>query len=70
VIGGGLVGAYEHIAPATQEVLLEREALTGRVRVRRADLGPAAGSIGAGLQAAAQLQPQDAASPPIGRKDS
>lgn len=70
VIGGGLVGAYEHIAPATQKILLERETLTGPVRVRRADLGPAAGSIGAGLHAAAQPRSrEDASASAIGRKD-
>ena len=49
VIGGGLAGAFHHLAPWVQSIIDERASITGPVRVLRAELGPHAGSIGAAL---------------------
>lgn len=51
VIGGGLAGAFHHLAPAVEGVLRERENLTGPVRVLKGLLGSSAGSLGAALYA-------------------
>lgn len=51
VIGGGLAGAFHHLAPAVEAVLRERESLTGPVDVLPGLLGSSAGSIGAALYA-------------------
>lgn len=51
VIGGGLAGAFHHLAPAVERVLRERENLTGPVDVLPGLLGSSAGSIGAALYA-------------------
>jgi len=51
VIGGGLAGAFHHLAPAVERVLRERENLTGPVSVLPGLLGSNAGSLGAALYA-------------------
>ncbi|MEP6798344.1 MAG: ROK family protein [Lapillicoccus sp.] len=51
VIGGGLAGAFHHLAPGVTRVLRERENLTGPVDVLPGLLGHSAGSIGAALYA-------------------
>ena len=53
VIGGGFAAAWDFLAEPAREVM-EREALApagGRVRFAHAELGTAAGLIGAGLVA-------------------
>jgi len=53
VIGGGFAAAWDFLAESAREVM-ERESLApagGRVRLARAELGTAAGLIGAGLVA-------------------
>jgi glucokinase len=53
VIGGGFAAAWDFLAEPAREVM-ERESLApagGRVRLARAELGTAAGLIGAGLVA-------------------
>lgn len=52
VIGGGLAGALHHITPSVTSVLAQRTSMTGHVAVRKAELGPGAGSIGAAFYAA------------------
>jgi len=49
VLGGGLAGAFHHLAPPVERVLAERASLTGPVRVVPGQLGPGAGSFGAAL---------------------
>lgn len=49
VIGGGLAGAFHHIAPAAERVLAERAAIIGPVSFRKAELGSHAGAVGAAL---------------------
>ena len=51
VLGGGLAGAFHHLAPAVERVLDERSSLTGPVDVVPGRLGASAGSIGAALYA-------------------
>ncbi len=51
VLGGGLAGAFHHLAPPVERVLAERVSLTGPVRVVPGRLGSGAGSFGAALYA-------------------
>jgi len=55
IIGGGLSGAFDLLAPAASLILDERRALYGELSVRRAQLGSSAGAIGAALFAAHRL---------------
>jgi glucokinase len=55
VLGGGLAGAFDHLAPAVEQVLRPRALLAGRaggVDVVAARLGAGAGALGAALHAA------------------
>jgi glucokinase len=49
IVGGGLAGAFRHLAPAIERVVNDRAALIGRVPILQAQLGAHAGSIGAAL---------------------
>lgn len=51
VLGGGLAGAFHHLAPPVEHVLGERSNLTGPVDVVPGRIGPGAGSLGASLYA-------------------
>lgn len=51
VLGGGLAGAFHHLAPPVERVLAERTPLTGAVSVLPGLLGSRAGSLGAALYA-------------------
>ena len=64
VIGGGLAGAFDFIAPHVRATLSERRSVMGDVSVHRAGLGSEAGAIGAALYA--QLDTMNSA----GKKDS
>ncbi|MET8080691.1 ROK family protein [Streptomyces sp. NPDC005303] len=61
VVGGGLSGAFHHIAPAAERVLAERVDIIGPVRLLKAELGSHAGAVGAALYAGAS--PTGARSP-------
>ena len=52
IIGGGLAGAFRHLAPAIHRVVDERARITGPVQVMPAQLGSYAGSVGAAISAA------------------
>jgi glucokinase len=58
VVGGGLSGAFRHIAPAAKRILGERLALTGTIAFREAELGPRAGAVGAAIFASHSGRPQ------------
>ena len=51
VVGGGLAGAFHHMAPAAERILAERVGITGPVSFLKAELGSHAGAIGAALYA-------------------
>lgn len=57
ILGGGLSGAFDLLAPAASRVLEERRALYGELSLRPALLGSSAGAIGAALFAAHRLTP-------------
>lgn len=52
VIGGGVAGAFEYLAPAIERPIRDRAWLLGNVDLLRAQHGSSAGAIGAALHAA------------------
>jgi glucokinase len=58
VIGGGLSGAFSHLAPSIREALDARRSLLGEVPVLPSSLGPHAGAIGAALYASHNMHVQ------------
>lgn len=49
IVGGGMAGAFQHLAPSIERIVAQRGAMTGSVPILRATLGPHAGSVGAAL---------------------
>lgn len=60
IVGGGMAGAFPHLAPSIERVVTQRSKITGHVGVLRATLGPHAGSIGAALFAQETLDSEAA----------
>ncbi|MDR6557679.1 glucokinase [Arthrobacter pascens] len=51
VVGGGISGAFRHIAPSMTAALAERTSVTGAIALNAAHLGSESGSLGAALYA-------------------
>ncbi|KRE65466.1 MULTISPECIES: ROK family protein [Micrococcaceae] len=58
VVGGGMSGAFRHIAPSMKAALSERATVTGPIALHQAQLGPESGSVGAALYAGIRTEQQ------------
>ncbi|CAH0278147.1 Glucokinase [Arthrobacter sp. Bi83] len=58
VVGGGMSGAFRHIAPSMKAALEERTSVTGAISLHPAQLGSESGSLGAALYAGIRTEQQ------------